>query len=96
MDYSENKIKIKKTSIKNFSQIKNKYKEIQFNVLSGKDIKFLLYISFHDIIEMDLTEITLPFLKIKLIKELDLYAYSINRYNIYKYKYLNNLNEENF
>jgi hypothetical protein len=79
-----------------YSEINNKYTAIYFNVLPGNEIKILLLNSFLKELTINLKEMDIKSLRKNLNKELYLYADSINRYNIYKNKYLVNLDENNF
>jgi hypothetical protein len=78
------------------SEIDNKYTTIHFNVLPGYEIKFLLLNSFFKELTINLKEMDFKPLVQYLNKELDLYADSINRFNIYKNRYLCYMHENNF
>lgn len=78
------------------SQIEEKYTEMQLNLLPGKEIKFLLVNTFKNEMTINYEEMNMESLKLKLIREFDFLAEKNNAYNIYKYKYLDSLNEDNF
>lgn len=103
MSYTKNstnvkmgKLKINVNKINISSEIDKKFSYLHLKLFPGIELKFLILNLFKNELTYDFSKMDMKCLKELLIKETDLIAENLNKYNIYKIQYLSDLEENNF